>query len=79
MSLAHLPVDEIDVRPHLSLKEAVVLARVSEKLVRKDIENRVLSVRHRADRLSFKWSDVFSFAAAYHRSIQITPDVRKPA
>jgi len=57
-------------RALLSLGEAVVLADVSEKRVRKDIETGVLPsiVRLEDARLCFQWADVFTLAAVYRHS-----------
>ncbi|HEY1934841.1 MAG TPA: DUF433 domain-containing protein [Acetobacteraceae bacterium] len=59
-------------RPALSLKEAIVLADVPEKRVRKDIEVGLLSslVIMRSTtaidgRIAVRWNDVFVLAAAY--------------
>jgi len=48
----------------LSLREATLLADVPETRVRKDIETGLLSPI-RAERLLFRWADVYIFAAVY--------------
>lgn len=55
------------IRAMLSLREATVLADVAETKVRKDIEIGFLApIRSaNADRLLFRWVDVFVFAAVY--------------
>ena len=55
------------VRAMLSLREATVLADVAEAKVRKDIETGLLRPIKSAnlERLLFRWSDVFVFAAVY--------------
>ncbi|MBV9567237.1 MAG: DUF433 domain-containing protein, partial [Hyphomicrobiales bacterium] len=58
------------VRPNLSFREAIVLAQVPEKRVRKDIETGRLSRRYGEDsaHLRFRWIDVLCFAAVYSHS-----------
>lgn len=66
------------VRPVLSVREATLLADVSETKVRKDIETRLLTpIRPRGlDRLFFRWVDVFLLAAVYKSSL-LTSTLRK--
>src|SRR4029077_2333461 len=54
-------------RAMLSLREATVLADVAEAKVRKDIETGLLVPikSANAERLLFRWADVFVFAAVY--------------
>lgn len=70
------------VREFLSLREATVLASVSEKRVRKDIETGVLTrprvVRFDDTRLRFNWSHVFVFAAVYSNEL-LDGNLRKVA
>ncbi len=55
----------LEIRAMLSLREAALLADVPEAKVRKDIETGVLSPI-KAERLLFRWADVFIFAAVYN-------------
>jgi uncharacterized protein (DUF433 family) len=58
-------------REWLSLLEAVVLAEVPEKRVRKDIETGLFPSRrvmHISRRVCFRWTDVFALAAVYGSS-----------
>jgi uncharacterized protein (DUF433 family) len=67
------------IRAILSLREAVLLADVSEKMVRKDLETNVLlPVRPvpAKDRPCFRWPDVFLLAAVYRNS-HLSRDLRK--
>jgi uncharacterized protein (DUF433 family) len=70
------------VRDLLSLKEAVVLADVPEKTVRKDVELGILAAPnlHRLGdgRLSFEWDRVFTIAAVYGNRL-LNPEMRKVA
>jgi uncharacterized protein (DUF433 family) len=56
-----------DIRAMLSLREATLLADVLEAKVRKDIETGVLPAikSGNAERLLFRWADVYVFAAVY--------------
>jgi uncharacterized protein (DUF433 family) len=56
-----------DIRALLSLREATLLAEVPEAKIRKDIETGVLPPirRGNAERLLFRWADVYVFAAVY--------------
>jgi uncharacterized protein (DUF433 family) len=56
-----------DIRALLSLREATLLADVPEAKVRKDIETGVLPPIRcgNAERLLFRWADVYVFAAVY--------------
>jgi uncharacterized protein (DUF433 family) len=64
----------------LSLREATLLADVSEAKVRKDIETGLLSPIKSAnfERLFFRWADVFVFAAVYKNDLLSGP-LRKKA
>jgi uncharacterized protein (DUF433 family) len=58
------------VRAVLSLREAVLLAEVSESRVRKDIEKGVLSpLRTSTTRPCFRWPDVFFLNAVYRNAL----------
>lgn len=59
------------VRPVLSVREATLLADVSEPKVRKDIESRLLMPIRTSDfdRLFFRWVDVFLLAAVYKSNL----------
>lgn len=59
------------VRPVLSVREATLLADVSETKVRKDIETRLLTPIRTSDfdRLFFRWVDVFLLAAVYKTNL----------
>lgn len=62
------PRSRADVRAFLSLLEVAVLANISEKRVRKDIETGILRhrlVRWKDARLCFTWPHVYTFAAVY--------------
>lgn len=68
-------------RAALSLRETVLLASVTEKAVRKDIEDHVLRpmrLEHDDAKLHFRWADVFLFAAVY-RNRFMSRDMRKLA
>jgi uncharacterized protein (DUF433 family) len=69
-----------EIRAMLSLREATVLADVSEARVRKDIEIGLLSPIKPAnfERLLFRWADVFAFAAIYKGDLLSGP-LRKKA
>jgi uncharacterized protein (DUF433 family) len=56
------------VRAALTLRETVLLARVPEAGIRKDIEAGIVRPLKAgsAERLRFRWADVFLFAAVYH-------------
>jgi len=56
-----------EIRALLSLREATLLADVSEAKVRKDIETGLLSPikTENLERLLFRWADVYVFAAVY--------------
>jgi uncharacterized protein (DUF433 family) len=71
---------EDGVRSILSVREVTLLADISEDKVRKDIENRVLiPIRPRdADRLFFRWVDVF-FLAVVYKSDFLPSSLRKRA
>ena len=64
----------------LSLREAALLADISEAKVRKDIETGLLSPIRSAnfERLFFRWADVFLFAAVYKSDLLSGP-LRKKA
>jgi len=63
---------EEGIRAVLSLRETVVLAQISEKRIRKDIEKGYLSpLRASQSRHCFRWPDVF-FLAAVYRSDHLT-------
>jgi len=70
------------VRGRLSLKEAVILADVEEKPVRKDIESGILSETsiHRVagGRLCVEWDSVFLIASVYGNK-HLSSDMRKIA
>jgi uncharacterized protein (DUF433 family) len=84
LQLAPRPVSSAPphVRDLLSLKEAVVLADVPEKTVRKDVESGILTAPnlHRLGdgRLTFEWDRVFTLAAVYGNRL-LNPDMRKVA
>ncbi len=71
MSLDHKPplprAAADDVRAMLSLREAALLAEVPEAKVRKDLETGVLPPIKAggAERLLFRWADVYVFTAVY--------------
>ncbi len=69
-----------EIRAMLSLREATLLADVSEARVRKDIETGLLSPIRSAnlERLFFRWADVFVFAAVY-KSDLLSGSLRKKA
>jgi len=69
-----------EIRAMLSLREAILLADVSEAKVRKDIETGLLSPIKTAnfERLFFRWADVFVFAAVYKSDLLSGP-LRKKA
>src|SRR5262249_2320441 len=61
---------EDGVRAVLSLREAVLLAEVSENRVRKDIEKGVLlPLRASSTRPCFRWPDVFFLNAVYRNAL----------
>lgn len=67
------------IRAFVSLREAVVLADVPEKAVRKDIEARVLApirIASAEGKPYFRWPDIFLFAAVY-RNHMLTRELRK--
>jgi uncharacterized protein (DUF433 family) len=68
------------VRSLLSLREGLVLAEVSEKNVRKDIESGWLSRRvvSEGHRLWFRWIDVFLLAGVYRNRL-LSATLRKRA
>jgi uncharacterized protein (DUF433 family) len=68
-----------NIRAFVSLREAVVLANVPEKAVRKDIEARVLApirVASAEGKPYFRWPDIFLFAAVY-RNHMLSRELRK--
>jgi uncharacterized protein (DUF433 family) len=69
-----------EIRAMLSLREATLLADVSEAKVRKDIETGLLAPIKSAnvERLFFRWADVFVFAAVYKGDLLSGP-LRKKA
>lgn len=69
------------IRAFVSLREAAVLADIPEKLVRKDVEARVLTPARlptAEERPCFRWPDIFLFAAVY-RNHTLTRELRKLA
>jgi uncharacterized protein (DUF433 family) len=68
------------VRAMLSLREAIVLADIAEAKVRKDIETGFLApIRSaNAERLLFRWADVFVLAAVYKGDL-LSAALRKKA
>jgi uncharacterized protein (DUF433 family) len=69
-----------EIRAMLSLREATLLADVSEARVRKDIETGLLSPikTENVERLLFRWADVYVFAAVY-KSPLLASALRKKA
>lgn len=88
MSVHSLPMDapsrdaDASIRTHLSLKEAIVLAGVAEKPVRKDIEGGILGETsiHRVagGRICTDWDTVFLIAAVYGNR-DLSSNMRKTA
>jgi uncharacterized protein (DUF433 family) len=68
------------IRAMLSLRETTVLADVAEAKVRKDIETGFLAPikSANAERLLFRWADVFVFAAVYKGGL-LSAALRKKA
>jgi uncharacterized protein (DUF433 family) len=68
------------IRAMLSLREATVLADVTEAKIRKDIETGFLAPikSANAERLLFRWPDVFVFAAVYRGDL-LSAALRKKA
>jgi uncharacterized protein (DUF433 family) len=68
------------VRAMLSLREVTVLAGIAEAKVRKDIETGFLAPikSANAERLLFRWADVFVFAAVYKGDL-LSAALRKKA
>jgi uncharacterized protein (DUF433 family) len=68
------------IRAMLSLREATVLADIAEAKIRKDIETGFLAPikSANAERLLFRWPDVFVFAAVYKGDL-LSPALRKKA
>lgn len=68
------------IRAMLSLRETTVLADVAEAKIRKDIETGLLAPikSANAERLLFRWADVFVFAAVYKGDL-LSAALRKKA
>ena len=78
-SLAFTPIVSATVRDVLSFKEAVVLAKIPEDRVRKDIEKGWLVVDRASEhRIVFRWPDSIALAAIYNNSL-LSMEHRKTA